>query len=111
MFVGGERNLGNRTEFFLRQQFRPFIVERHAVGVHVVEPDIVRAAGVSLGEDEDRGGDAGVGFEHAAGKRDHGIELLVLDEELSQGFVRGGRPEEHAFGHDNGGASAGLEQA
>ena len=34
--------------------------------VHVVEPDVVGAAGVGLGEEQDRGGDAGVGPEDAA---------------------------------------------
>ena len=106
-----ERDPGNRAEFFRRQQFRAFVVERHAVGVHVVEPDVVRAAGVGLGEKENGGGDAGVGFEHAAGQRDDGVELLFLDENLAQRLVRVGRAEEHAVGHDDGGASAGLEQA
>ena len=84
---------------------------RHAVGVHVVEPDVVGAAGVGLGEEQDGGGDAGVGLEHAAGQRDDGVELLVLDEDPAQRLVRVGRAEEHAVGHDDGGASAGLEQA
>ena len=75
---------------------------------HVVEPDVVRAAGVGLGEEQDGGGDAGVGLEHAAGQRDDGVELLFLDEHLAQRLVRVGRAEEHAVGHDDGGASAGL---
>ena len=111
VFVGGERDLGNRAEFFRRQEFRAFVVERQAVGVHVVEPDVVGAAGVGLGEDEDGGGDAGVGFEHAAGQRDDGVEFLFFDENLAQRLVRVGRAEEHAVGHDDGGASAGFEQA
>ena len=60
---------------------------------------------------EDGGGDAGVGLEHAAGQRDDGVEFLFLDENLAQRLVRVGRAEEHAVGHDDGGASAGLEQA
>ena len=68
VFVVAERDFGNRAEFFRRQEFGAFVVERHAVGVHVVEPDVVRAAGVGLGEKEDGGGDAGVGLEHAAGQ-------------------------------------------
>ena len=101
----------DRPELFEREEFGAFVVERHAVGVHVVEPDVVRAAGVGLGEEKDGGGDAGVGLEHAAGQRDDGVEFLFLDENLAQGLVRVGRAEEHAVGHDDGGASAGLEQA
>ena len=85
VFVGGERDLGHWAELFRRQEFGAFVVERHAVGVHVVEPDVVRAAGVGLGEEEDGGGDAGVGLEHAAGQRDDGVEFLFLDEESCAG--------------------------
>ena len=100
----------HRAELVLGQQRRALVVERQAVGVHVVEPDVVRAAGVGLGEEQDGGGDAGVGLEHAAGQRDHGVELLVLDQHLAQLLVRVARAEEHAVGHDDRGASAGLEQ-
>ena len=108
---GGERGPGHWAELFRREEFGAFVVERHAIGVHVVEPDVVRAAGVGLGEEEDGGGDASVGLEHATGQGDDGVEFLFLDEELAQGLVRVGRAEEDAVGHDDGGASAGLEQA
>ena len=58
----------------------------------------------SLGENEDGGGDARVGLEHAGGQLDDGFELLVLDEHLTQRFVRVRRAEEHAVGHDHGDA-------
>src|SRR5688572_8131917 len=111
VFVSAERDFGNRAELFRRQEFRAFVVERHAIGVDVIEPDVVRSARIGLGENENRGGNAGVGFEHAAGERDDGVELLLLDKNSSQSLVSGGRSEEHALGHDDGGAAARLEQA
>ena len=41
------------------------VVEGEAVGADVVEPDVVGAAGVGLGEEQDRGRDAGVRAEDA----------------------------------------------
>ena len=78
--------------------------------MHVVEPDIIGAAGVGLGEEQDGGGDAGVRFEDAGGHGEDGVELLVFDQHLAERLVGGGRAEEHAIGHDDGGAAAGLEQ-
>ena len=84
--VGGERDLGHGAELFLGQQGRASVIQAPAVGLHVVEPDVIGAAGVGLGEEEDGGGDAGVGLEHAAGQGDDGIELLLLDEYPAQGL-------------------------
>ena len=72
---------------------------------------MVGAAGVGLGEEEDGGGDPGIGLEDAGGHGDDGIELLILDEELADLLVGIGRAEEHAIRHDNGGAATGLEHA
>ena len=47
----------------------------------------------------------------ANGHGDDGVELLLLDQDRAQGPVRLARSEEHAVGHDDGGATAGLEQA
>ena len=88
-----------------------FVVEGEAIGLHVVEPDVVGAAGVGFGEEEDGGGDAGVGLKDAGGHGDDGIELLVLDEHLSDSFMGFGAAEEDAIGHDDGGAATGLKEA
>ena len=111
MFRFGERLLGDGAELFLGEQRRALVVEAPAVGGDVVEPDVVGAAGVGLGEEEDGGGDAGVGFEDAAGERDHGVELLLLHQKAAQLLVGLAGAEEDAVGHDDGGAAAGLEQA
>ena len=96
-----------------------FVSEGQAVGVDIVEPDVVGAAGVSLGEKQNGGGDAGVGLlEHAArSPPPSGLQSSMyrvdlrqfcsLDEYLAQRLVRVGRAEEHAVGHDYGGAAAG----
>jgi hypothetical protein len=68
------------AELVLGQQRLALVVQAPAVGLHVVEPDVVGAAGVGLGEEQDGGGHAGIGLEHAAGQRDHGVELLVFHE-------------------------------
>ena len=72
---------------------------------------MVRTTGVGLREEKDGGGDPGVGFEHARGHRDDGVELLLLDQDRAHGSMRLGRSEENAVGHDDGGPTAGLEQA
>ena len=84
---------------------------RVAVRLHVAEPDVVRTAGVGLGEEQHGGGDPGVGLEDARGHGDDGIELLLLDQDRAQGSVRLARSEEHAVGHDDRGASSCLEKA
>ena len=71
---------------------------------------MVGAADAGLGEHQDRGRDAGVGPEHAAGQLDHRVELVLLDQDAPQILVRLGRAEQHAVRHDDGGAPAGLEQ-
>ena len=68
---------------------------------------VVRA----LGEEQHGGGDARIGPEHAGGHGDHAVEPVLLDELLADFDVRVGRAEQHAVGHDDGGASAVLQQA
>jgi len=55
-----------RSELVFGKKRRPLVVEGKAVGLHVIEPDVVRATGVGLGEEQDGGRDAGVGFEDTA---------------------------------------------
>ena len=56
---------GRRPELLVGQQRLALVVERQAVGLHVVEPDVIGAADAGLGEHQDRGRDAGIGPEHA----------------------------------------------
>ena len=87
------------------------VVERVAIGLHVVEPDMVGAAGVGFGEEEDGGGDTGIGLEDAGGHGDDGVEFLLLDKGLAELLVGIGRAEEDSIGHDDGGAATGLQEA
>ena len=79
------------------------VVEGEAVLFHVVEPDMIGAAGIGLGEEQDGGGDAGVGLEDAGGHGDDGLELLILHQDLADLLVGIGRTEEHTIWHDDGG--------
>lgn len=85
------------------------VVQREAVGLHVVEPDVIGAAGAGFDEDEHGGGDARVGLEDARGHGDDGPEPVVFHEFLADGRVGLGGAEEDAIGHDAG-ASAALLQ-
>ena len=85
------------------------VVQGEAVGLHVIEPDLVRAAVAGLGEDQYGGGHARVGLEHAGGHGDHGFEAVALDHFFADGLVRGGGAEEDAVRHDAGAAAADLE--
>ena len=87
------------------------VVQGEAIGPHVVEPDLVRAAVTGLGEDKDRGGHAGIGLEHAGGHGDHGLQPVVFDELLADGHVGLGGAEEDPVRHDAGAAAAGAEHA
>ena len=87
------------------------IVEREAVGLHVVEPYFVSAAGVGLGKDQDGGAHSGVWLEYAAGHRDDALQPLVVDELLADGLVCITAAEEHAVGDDAGAATSRFEHA
>lgn len=107
---GGERLRGNGVELLVGEERGPLVVERPAVGVAVVEPDVVGAAGVRLRAEEDGGRDTGVRLEDAAGEGDDGVELLLLDQDLPERPVGGPRTEEDAVGDDDGGAAPGLQE-
>ena len=72
---------------------------------------MVGAAAHGLGEEQDGGADARIGLEHAAGQADDGIQLLFFHQQAAQLPVRLAAAKQHAVGHDDGGAPAGLEQA
>ena len=76
--------------------------------LHVVEPDPLRRA--ALGEEEDGGGDAGVGPEDTGGHRDDAVEPVLLDELLADVDMSVGGAKEHAVGDDDGAAAAIFEQ-
>ena len=87
----------------------PLVVEREAIGLDVIEEDVVCPS--ALGEDQDPGGHARVGPEHSAGQRDHGFQLVLVHQELAQLTVRTGRAEQHAIGHDGRRPAAGVQHA
>lgn len=88
-----------------------FVVEGESVGAHIVEPDLVGAAGGGFGEDEDGGGDAGVRLEDAGGHGDDGAEGVVFHKGLAECAVGLGGAEEHAVRDDTGATAAEFEQA
>ena len=54
--------------------------------------------------------DAGVGLEHAVRQADDGLQVALGQEQFAQRLVGGiGGAEQHAVGHDDAGASAGVE--
>ena len=81
---------------------RALVVQRKAVGLHVVEPDIIRAACRGFGEDEHGGRDARIRPEHAGGHGDDGPQLMMLHKFPAYGLMRLAAAEEHAVGHDAG---------
>ena len=110
VLVVGQRLGGMAPSLLGGQERGALVVEAATVGPEVVEPDVVGAAGVRLGEQQDGGRHAGVRLEHAARQRDDAVELLVLDEDAAQLLVGLGGPEQHAVGHDHRRPAAGLEQ-
>lgn len=97
-------NIGKLTAF----DALAFVVEGEAVVGEVVEPGVFRFA--ATGEDEDGGGDAGVGFEDAAGEADDGFEFGFLDE-FFPCFDKGtAGAKEDSLRDDDAGGAASLEQ-
>ena len=82
------------------------VVQAEAVGLHVVEPHVFRAARAGLGEHQHRRGHPGVGLEHAGGHGDDRPELMVLHQLLPNGLVGLGGAEQHPVRHDAGALSA-----
>lgn len=79
------------------------VVESVTVALHIVEPHIIGATRVSLGEYQNRGAHPGVGFENAGRHVDYGLKLLVFHQLATQLLV-GLRvtAEQHAVRHDAG---------
>ena len=71
------------AEFFFREERLAFVIERPAVGFHVVEPDVIRSAGVGFGEEENGGRHAGVGLEDAGGQRHDRVQFVAFDQRLA----------------------------
>ena len=64
----GQRQGGRDAELVFRQQRLALVIEAPAVGLHVVEPDMIGAAGVGFGEHQKRRRDPGIGLETAGGQ-------------------------------------------
>src|SRR5437867_3122448 len=78
----------------------PFIVKREAVVFHIVEPDALRHA--ATGQEKYGGRDTGVGFEDAAGHRDHTIQTIFLDQFLARFHMCPAGTKEDTIWHDHG---------
>ena len=118
-----ERLLGAGAVLFLRQIMEPLdnigdvillgfgalVIQREAVGLHVIEPDVVGAAMAGLGKHQNGGGHPCIGLENAAGHRNHRLQAVVFDDFLADGLVGGGGTEQHAVRHDAGAPAANLE--
>src|SRR5690606_3075616 len=101
---------GHGPLLLFRQQGRPLIVQAAPVGLHVVEPYPIRAAGMGLGEKQDSRGHARIGPEHPAGQGNHPVQLLLLHQYAAQLLMRLAGSEQHPVGHDDGRAPARFEQ-
>lgn len=64
------------------------IVQRKAVGLHVIKPNIFGAARAGFGEHQHRRGNTGVRLEHTGGHGDHSPELVVLHQLPADGLMR-----------------------
>ena len=88
--------------------FLALVVERKPVVLHVVEPDLF--CGAALYKPQHGSGYAGVGAEHPARHRDHGVKTVLLNQQPADFNVRPARSEQHAVGDDDCGAASVLEQ-
>ena len=63
------------------------IVQRETVGGHIIEPHLISADVSSLGEHQNTGGHACVGFEHAGGHGDDRLQTVAVHQFLANGLV------------------------
>ena len=63
------------------------LVQGETVGLHIVKPHFVCAAGIGLGEDQDGGGNTGIRLEHAGRHGYYGLQALVIHQLLTESFV------------------------
>ncbi len=77
-----------------------FVVQPKTVGGHVAEPDVIRAAGVRLREQQDRRRDSGIRLEHARRHRDHAVQLVTIHQRLPNLLMCGRRAEQDSVRHD-----------
>ena len=85
------------------------VVQREAVGFHIVEPHPVGAARAGLGKHQHRRGHACVGLEHAGGHGNDRPQLVALDKLFTDALVRLAGAEQHAVRHDAGAAATGFQ--
>ena len=85
------------------------VIQGETIGLHVIEPDLVRAASTGLGEHEDSGGNSGVGLEDSGRHGNDCLEPVLVDEFLPDGLVTGAVSEKNAVRNDGSATAAGLE--
>ena len=87
------------------------VVQAEAVGLHIVEPHVFRAARAGLGEYQHRRGYPRVGLEHAGGHGNHRPQLVALHQFPADSLVGLGGAEQHAVGDDACALSALFQHA
>ena len=85
------------------------VIQGEAVGFHIIEPDLVSAAVIGFGEDQNGSADAGIGLKHTGGHGDNGFQPVPFDDFLADGLVRGGGTEENTVRDDAGTAPADFQ--
>ena len=65
--------------------------------------------GLTLGEEQQVGLDAGVGVEHAVGQAHDGVQVALFQQDLLEAGLHA-FAEQEAIGQDHGGAALILEQ-
>ena len=86
-----------------------FVIKAVSICFHVIEPDVVGAAMVCLGEDQDSGGDAGIWFEDTGWHGNNGFQSLVFDEFFADGKMCFGGAKQNAVRYDAGTSAADLQ--
>lgn len=62
-----------------------------------------------LGENQNGGGNTGIGLEHAGRHRDNCLQTVAIYQFFTDCLVRGGRAEQHTIGNNAGAAPADFQ--
>ena len=86
-----------------------FVVQREAIGFHVVEPHLVRATRIGFCENQDGSGDTCIRLEHTRRHRNHSLQALFVNQFLADGLVACAVAEQHAIRNDTGTTATDLQ--
>lgn len=84
------------------RNLRALIIKAEPIGLHVIEPDLVRSACTGLCKNEHSGGNTGIRLKYTGRHGNHSTELMVFHELFPNRLVCCGGAEQHPVRNNAG---------